>query len=164
MKKFKTVIKNWLGINEIECNLETAIDSLNTNLSTAAEFSAKNRNKLNDILEDLRKAQAQVSDLEYKLEEKADSYQFDNLEHQLDSLESEIEDCPKQWKVEEMIYEIVQDECMTRSDIEEVVHEANHELILEMVRNEMQEAEQKNFDYDLVVSQVVRIIVEKLNA
>lgn len=108
-----------------------------------------------DTLE--RQTAQQVSDFEYQLEEKADCYQVDNLEAQLS-------DCPEEWRVEEIAQEVVSDSTVTRSDIEEMVHETNHELILEMVRNEVQEAEQKNFDYDLVVSQVVRIIVEKLNA
>ena len=108
-----------------------------------------------DTLE--RQTAQQVSDFEYQLEEKADCYQVDNLEAQLS-------DCPEEWRVEEIAQEVVDESTVTRSDIEEMVHETNHELILEMVRNEMQEAEQKNFDYDLVVSQVVRIIVEKLNA
>ena len=108
-----------------------------------------------DTLE--RQTAQQVSDFEYQLEEKADCYQVDNLEAQLS-------DCPEEWRVEEIAQEVVDESTVTRSDIEEMVHETNHELILEMVRNEVQEAEQKNFDYDLVVSQVVRIIVEKLNA
>ena len=108
-----------------------------------------------DTLE--RQTAQQVSDFEYQLEEKADCYQVDNLEAQLS-------DCPEEWRVEEIAQEVVEESTVTRSDIEEMVHETNHELILEMVRNEVQEAEQKNFDYDLVVSQVVRIIVEKLNA
>lgn len=151
MRKIKTTIKNWLGINEIESGLETAIDSLNTNLSTAAEFSAKNRNKLNDILEDLRNAESELEDLrsevgnlEYDLGEKSTEYDVDE-------------------KVESLRYDL-ENEMPTRSDIAEMVHEEQHEMLLEMVKNTVTEIEQRNFDYDLVVSQVVRIIVEKLNS
>lgn len=132
-KTIKQLIIKWLGI-------DTKIQMLEQQLDTLERHTSE-----------------QISDFEYKLEDKADSYEVDNLE-------SQLSDCPEEWRVEEIAQEIVDDSTVTRSDIEEMVHETNHELILEMVRNEMQEAEQKNFDYDLVVSQVVRIIVEKLNA
>ena len=151
MRKIKTTIKNWLGINEIESSLETAIDSLNTNLSTAAEFSAKNRNKLNDILEDLRNAESELEDLrsevgnlEYDLSEKSTEYDVDE-------------------KVEGLRYDL-ENEIPTRSDIAEMILEEQGEVILNMVENSVETIEQRNFDYDLVVSQVVRIIVEKLNS
>lgn len=151
MRKIKTAIKNWLGINEIESSLETAIDSLNTNLSTAAEFSAKNRNKLNDILEDLRNAESELEDLrsevgnlEYDLSEKSTEYDVDE-------------------KVEGLRYDL-ENEMLTRSDITEMILEEQSEVILNMVENTVETIEQRNFDYDLVVSQVVRIIVEKLNS
>ena len=151
MRKIKTTIKNWLGINEIESSLETAIDSLNTNLSTAAEFSAKNRNKLNDILEDLRNAESELEDLrsevgnlEYDLSEKSTEYDVDE-------------------KVESLRYDL-ENEIPTRSDIAEMILEEQGEVILNMVENSVETIEQRNFDYDLVVSQVVRIIVEKLNS
>lgn len=132
-KTIKQLIIKWLGI-------DTKIQMLEQQLDTLERHTSE-----------------QISDFEYKLEDKADSYEVDNLE-------SQLSDYPEEWRVEEIAQEIVDDSTVTRSDIEEMVHETNHELILEMVRNEMQEAEQKNFDYDLVVSQVVRIIVEKLNA
>lgn len=132
-KTIKQLIIKWLGI-------DTKIQMLEQQLDTLERHTSE-----------------QISDFEYKLEDKADSYEVENLE-------SQLSDCPEEWRVEEIAQEIVDDSTVTRSDIEEMVHETNHELILEMVRNEMQEAEQKNFDYDLVVSQVVRIIVEKLNA
>lgn len=151
MRKIKTAIKNWLGINEIESSLETAIDSLNTNLSTAAEFSAKNRNKLNDILEDLRNAEIEIGDLrsevgnlEYDLSEKSTEYDVDE-------------------KIESLRYDL-ESEIPTRSDITEMILEEQSEVILNMVENTVETIEQRNFDYDLVVSQVVRIIVEKLNS
>lgn len=151
MRKIKTAIKNWLGINEIESSLETAIDSLNTNLSTAAEFSAKNRNKINDILEDLRNAESELEDLrsevgnlEYDLSEKSTEYDVDE-------------------KVEGLRYDL-ENEMLTRSDITEMILEEQSEVILNMVENTVETIEQRNFDYDLVVSQVVRIIVEKLNS
>ena len=51
----------------------------------------------------------------------------------------------------------------TREDIQEIVIEEQHELLLNMVKNNIDEIQHKEFDYDLVVSQVVSIIVEKLN-
>lgn len=128
-KTLKQLIVNWLGIeNELDLT----------------------RYKLKQLLE-------KVEDIEYNLEEKADAYQVDNLE-------SEVQDCVADWKVEEMIESQIEDlEFPTHEDIKEIAIEETHEMVLEMVKNTVSEIEQRNFDYDLVVSQVISIIVEKLN-
>lgn len=132
-KTLKQLITKWLGIDAQLEMLEKHIDTLE------------------------RQTAEQMSDFEYKLEDKADCYQVDNLE-------SDVQDCAAEWRVEEMIESQIEDlDFPTREDIQEIVIEENHEMVLEMVKNTVSEIEQRNFDYDLVVSQVVRIIVEKLN-
>lgn len=132
-KTLKQLIVNWLGIDTKLEILEQKLDSLE------------------------RGTTEQLSDFEYNLDEKADAYQVDNLE-------SEIQECVADWKVEEMIESHIEDlEFPTHEDIKEIAIEETHEMVLEMVKNTVSEIEQRNFDYDLVVSQVVSIIVEKLN-
>ena len=132
-KTLKQLITKWLGI-------DTQLEMLEKHLDTLERHTAE-----------------QMSDFEFKLEDKADCYQ-------VDSLESDVQDCAAEWRVEEMIESQIEDlDFPTREDIQEIVIEENHEMVLEMVKNTVSEIEQRNFDYDLVVSQVVRIIVEKLN-
>ena len=141
MKKQRQTIKQliikWLGI-------ETQLQMLEQQL---------------DTLE--RQTSEQVSDFEYKLEDKADCYHVDNLE-------SDVSDCVQEWRVEEMIDREINEikeemEVPTREDIQEMIIEEQHEMVLDMVKNNIDEIQNKEFDYDLVVSQVVSIIVEKLN-
>ncbi len=137
MKKQRQTIKQliikWLGIDTQLQMLEKQLDTLERHTSE------------------------QISDFEYKLEDKADCYQVDNLE-------SDVSDCVQEWRVEEMIaLEIDDIEVPTREDIQEMIIEEQHEMILDMVKNNIDEIQHKEFDYDLVVSQVVSIIVEKLN-
>lgn len=137
MKKQRQTIKEliikWLGIDTKLEILEQQLDSLERGTSE------------------------QLSDFEYKLDEKADAYQVDNLE-------SDVSECIEEWRVEEMIdREIDNIEVPTREDIQEMIIEEQHEMILDMVKNNIDEIQHKEFDYDLVVSQVVSIIVEKLN-
>jgi len=137
MKKQRQTIKQliikWLGIDTQLQMLEKQLDTLERHTSE------------------------QISDFEYKLEDKADTYQVDNLE-------SDVSDCVSEWRVEEMIdREIDEIEVPTREDIQEMITEEQHEMVLDVVKNNLDEIQQKEFDYDLVVSQVVSIIVEKLN-
>jgi len=137
MKKQRQTIKEliikWLGIDTQLQMLEKQLDTLERHTSE------------------------QISDFEYKLEDKADAYQVDNLE-------SDVSDCVEEWRVEEMIdREIDEIEVPTREDIQEMIIEEQHEMLLDMVKNNIDEIQHKEFDYDLVVSQVVSIIVEKLN-
>ena len=137
MKKQRQTIKQliikWLGIDTQLQMLEQQIDTLE------------------------RQTSEQVSDFEYKLEDKADAYQVDNLE-------SDVSDCAEEWRVEEMIQTAIDDTNIpTREDIQEMIIEEQHEMLLDMVKNNIDEIQHKEFDYDLVVSQVVSIIVEKLN-
>lgn len=137
MKKQRQTIKQliikWLGIDTQLQMLEQQIDTLE------------------------RQTSEQVSDFEYKLEDKADTYQVDNLE-------SDVSDCAEEWRVEEMIQTAIDDTNIpTREDIQEMIIEEQHEMLLDMVKNNIDEIQHKEFDYDLVVSQVVSIIVEKLN-
>jgi|11_taG_2_1085331.scaffolds.fasta_scaffold01398_14 hypothetical protein len=137
MKKQRQTIKQliikWLGI-------ETQLQMLEQQL---------------DTLE--RQTSEQISDFEYKLEDKADVSQVDNLE-------SDVSDCVEEWRVDDMIqYAIDDTEIPTREDIQEMITEEQHEMLLDMVKNNIDEIQHKEFDYDLVVSQVVSIIVEKLN-
>lgn len=137
MKKQRQTIKQliikWLGIDTQLQMLEKQLDTLELHTSE------------------------QMSDFEYKLLAKADAYQVDNLE-------SDVSDCVQEWRVEEMIErEIDETEVPTREDIQEMIIEEQHELILDMVKNNLDEIQHKEFDYDLVVSKVVSIIVEKLN-
>lgn len=132
-KTIKQLITKWLGI-------DTKIEMMQMQMDTLEQRTTD-----------------QIVDFEYKLEDKADCYQMDNLE-------SELSDCPQEWRVEEMIESRIDDlDFPTREGIQEIVIEENHEMVLEMVKNTVSEIEQKEFDYDLVVSQVVAIIVEKLN-
>ena len=141
MKKQRQTIKQliikWLGI-------DTQLQMLDKQLDTLERQTAE-----------------QINDFEYKLDEKADAYQVENLE-------SDVSDCIAEWRVEEMIESSIEDEIEnlefpTREDIQEIVIEEQHELLLNMVKNNIDEIQHKEFDYDLVVSQVVSIIVEKLN-
>lgn len=137
MKKQRQTIKQliikWLGIDTQLQMLEQQIDTLE------------------------RQTSEQVSDFEYKLEDKADTYQVDNLE-------SDVSECVEEWRVEEMIQTAIDDTNIpTREDIQEMIIEEQHEMLLDMVKNNIDEIQHKEFDYDLVVSQVVSIIVEKLN-
>jgi hypothetical protein len=137
MKKQRQTIKQliikWLGIDTKLEILEQQLDSLE------------------------RDTTEQLSDFEYKLDEKADTYQVDNLE-------SDVSDCVQEWRVDDMIQTAIDDnEIPTREDIQEIVIEEQHEMLLDMVKNNIDEIQHKEFDYDLVVSQVVSIIVEKLN-
>lgn len=137
MKKQRQTIKQliikWLGIDTQLQMLEKQLDTLERHTSE------------------------QISDFEYKLDEKADAYQVDNLE-------SDVSDCVEEWRVEEMIErEIDEIEVPTREDIQEMIIEEQHEMVLDIVKNNIDEIQHKEFDYDLVVSQVVSIIVEKLN-
>ena len=137
MKKQRQTIKQliikWLGIDTQLQMLEQQIDTLE------------------------RQTSEQVSDFEYKLEDKADTYQVDNLE-------SDVSECVEDWRVEEMIQTAIDDTNIpTREDIQEMIIEEQHEMLLDMVKNNIDEIQHKEFDYDLVVSQVVSIIVEKLN-
>ena len=129
----KQLIIKWLGIDTQLQMLEKQLDTLERHTSE------------------------QISDFEYKLEDKADCYQVDNLE-------SDVSDCVQEWRVEEMIEREIDDiEVPTREDIQEMIIEEQHEMLLDMVKNNLDEIQHKEFDYDLVVSQVVSIIVEKLN-
>ena len=129
----KQLIIKWLGIDTKLEILEQQLDSLE------------------------RGTTEQLSDFEYKLDEKADTYQVDNLE-------SDVSECVEEWRVDDMIQTAIDDtEIPTREDIQEMIIEEQHELLLDMVKNNIDEIQQKQFDYDLVVSQVVSIIVEKLN-
>ena len=137
MKKQRQTIKQliikWLGIDTQLQMLEKQLDTLERHTSE------------------------QISDFEYKLEDKADCYQVDNLE-------SDVSDCVQEWRVEEMIEREIDDiEVPTREDIQEMIIEEQHEMLLDMVKNNLDEIQHKEFDYELVVSQVVSIIVEKLN-
>lgn len=132
-KTINQLIIKWLGIDTQLQMLEKQLDTLERHTSE------------------------QMSDFEYKLEDKADAYQVENLE-------SDVSDCIEEWRVEEMIdREIDNIEVPTREDIQEMIIEEQHEMILDMVKNNIDEIQHKEFDYDLVVSQVVSIIVEKLN-
>ena len=129
----KQLIIKWLGIDTQLQMLEKQLDTLERHTSE------------------------QISEFEYKLEDKADCYQVDNLE-------SDVSDCVQEWRVEEMIEREIDDiEVPTREDIQEMIIEEQHEMLLDMVKNNLDEIQHKEFDYDLVVSQVVSIIVEKLN-
>lgn len=137
MKKQRQTIKEliikWLGI-------DTQLQMLEKQLDTLERHTAE-----------------QISDFEYKLDEKADTSQVDNLE-------SDVSECVEEWRVDDMIQMAIDDtEIPTREDIQEMIIEEQHELLLDMVKNNIDEIQQKQFDYDLVVSQVVSIIVEKLN-
>lgn len=137
MKKQRQTIKQliikWLGIDTQLQMLEQQLDTLE------------------------RQTAEQISDFEYKLEDKADTYQVDNIE-------SDVSECVSEWRVEEMIDREIDDiEVPTREDIQEMIIEEQHEMLLDMVKNNIDEIQNKEFDYDLVVSQVVSIIVEKLN-
>ena len=137
MKKQRQTIKQliikWLGIDTQLQMLEQQLDTLE------------------------RQTAEQISDFEYKLEDKADTYQVDNIE-------SDVSECVSEWRVEEMIDREIDDiEVPTREDIQEMIIEEQHEMLLDMVKNNLDEIQHKEFDYDLVVSQVVSIIVEKLN-
>jgi len=79
-----------------------------------------------------------VSDLEYEVEDRVQRYELDELEYKLEDKVGEL-------------------------DVRDIVHEEQHEMVLQMVKNTVKELEQKNFDYDLVVSKVVSIITTKLN-
>lgn len=137
MKKQRQTIKEliikWLGI-------DTQLQMLEKQLDTLERHTAE-----------------QISDFEYKLDEKADTSQVDNLE-------SDVSDCVEEWRVDDMIQMAINDtEIPTREDIQEIVDEEQYELLLDMVKNNIDEIQKKEFDYDLVVSKVVSIIVEKLN-
>lgn len=137
MKKQRQTIKQliikWLGIDTQLQMLEKQLDTLERHTSE------------------------QISDFEYKLEDKADTYQVDNLE-------SDVSDCVEEWRVDDMIRTAIDDtEIPTREDIQEMITEEQHEMVLDVVKNNLDEIQQKEFDYDLVVSQVVSIIVEKVN-
>ncbi len=82
--------------------------------------------------------ESKVSDLEYEMEDRAQRYELDELEYKLEDKVSEL-------------------------DVRDIVREEQHEMVLKMVKNTVSELEQKNFDYDLVVSKVVSIITIKLN-
>lgn len=137
MKKQRQTIKEliikWLGI-------DTQLQMLEKQLDTLERHTAE-----------------QISDFEYKLDEKADTSQVDNLE-------SDVSDCVEEWRVDDMIQMAINDtEIPTREDIQEIVDEEQYELLLDMVKNNIDKIQKKEFDYDLVVSKVVSIIVEKLN-
>ena len=137
MKKQRQTIKEliikWLGI-------ETQLQMLEKQLDTLERHTAE-----------------QISDFEYKLDEKADTSQVDNLE-------SDVSDCVEEWRVDDMIQMAIDDtEIPTREDIQEMIIEEQHEMLLDMVKNNIDEIQRKEFDYDLVVSKVFSIIVEKLN-
>jgi hypothetical protein len=82
--------------------------------------------------------ESKVSDLEYEIEDRAQRYELDELEYKLEDKVGEL-------------------------DVRDILHEEQHEMVLKMVKNTVSELEQKNFDYDLVVSKVVSIITTKLN-
>jgi hypothetical protein len=129
----KELITKWLGI-------DTKLEILEQQLDTLERGTTE-----------------QLSDFEYKLEDKADAYQVDNLE-------SDVSDCVEEWRVDDMIRTAIDDtEIPTREDIQEMIIEEQHEMVLDMVKNNIDEIRHKEFDYDLAVSKVVSIIVEKLN-
>jgi hypothetical protein len=115
---------------------------LNERLTKAMDMIVEQHDNSEQLAGDLYN---RIDDLEYKVDEKSDEYRVDDLEYQLSNLESTIEEAP------------------TRDDLQEMLHEELAESIEQVVNDKITEAEQRNFDYDLVVSQVVSIIVEKLN-
>jgi hypothetical protein len=134
----KQLFKNLLGISSLE--MENKI--LNERLTKAMDMIVEQHDNREQLAGDLYN---RIDDLEYKVDEKSDEYRVDDLEYQLSNLESTIEEAP------------------TRDDLQEMLHEELAESIEQVVNDKITEAEQRNFDYDLVVSQVVSIIVEKLN-
>ena len=118
-KTIKELIVNWLGIeNELELT----------------------RYKLKAVMEDTKELLEKVEDIEYSLDEKADAYQVDNLE-------SDVSDCVEEWRVDDMIQTAIDDtEIPTREDIQEIVIEEQHEILLDMVKNNIDEIQQKQFE------------------
>jgi hypothetical protein len=87
--------------------------------------------------------------------------QYNSIESKLRDLEYEIEDRAKSYELDELEYKL--EDKVGELDVRDIVHEEQHEMVLQMVKNTVKELEQKNFDYDLVVSKVVSIITTKLN-
>lgn len=146
MRKIKTTIQEWLGINQLRADLKHT-----------AEFAANLRERvikmdmqLNEVDDrsaelvcDIENLQSEVSDLDYKLEDKVDEYTMD------DAIQNVKDD--------------ILNEVPTREDIHEIINEEQEEYLRQTISDMIDRESQKDFDYDLVVSQVVRIIVEKLN-
>ena len=142
MRKIKTTIKKWLGINL----LAQSILELN---------------------EKLGHANSRIEELHYQLEANKDliheqDAKCNGIENQLSDLQYELEDKVTEYDIDNAIDDI-RDEIPTRSDIVEMIQEEMSEDIEQVIKDLMDDTAQKDFDYDLVVSQVVSIIVEKLN-
>lgn len=146
MKKIKTTIQEWLGINQLRAdlkytaefaaNLRERVIKMDTQLNEVDDRSAENSSDISDI-------HGSLSELEYNLDDKIDEYAMD------DAIQNMKDD--------------IMNEVPTREDIYEIISEEQEEHLRQTISDMIDRESQKDFDYDLVVSQVVRIIVEKLN-
>lgn len=116
-------------------NLELKSELLSDKLDRVTDMVTAEHEETDQRISNIEE---KASDLEYEIEDRAQRYELDELEYKLEDKVSEL-------------------------DVRDIVHEEQHEMILKMVKNTMSELEQKNFDYDLVVSKVVSIITNKLN-
>jgi len=142
MRKIKTTIKKWLGINLLAqsiLELNEKLGNANARIDELHYQLEANKDLINELQGMCNGLENELNDIKYDLEDKATEYDIDNA----------IDD--------------LRDEVPTRSDIVEMIQEEMSEDIEQVIKDLMDDNIQKDFDYDLVVSQVVRIIVEKLN-
>jgi hypothetical protein len=142
MRKIKATIQEWLGINELRANLKHTADFTTVVREKTDELHYQleaNKDLIHETQAMCNGIENELSDLKYELEDKVTEYDIDNA----------IDD--------------LRDEIPTRSDIVEMIQEEMSEDIEQVIKDLMDDTAQKDFDYDLVVSQVVSIIVEKLN-
>lgn len=146
MRKIKTTIQEWLGINQLRADLKTTAE-FSANLRERVIKMDTQLNQVDDrnaeVISDIETMQSDVSDFDYRLEDKVDEYTMD------DAIQNMRDD--------------IMNEVPTREDIYEIISEEQEEHLRQTISDMMDQESQKDFDYDLVVSQVVRIIVEKLN-
>jgi hypothetical protein len=146
MRKIKTTIQEWLGINQLRADLKTTAE-FSANLRERVIKMDTQLNQVDDrnaeVISDIETMQSEVSDFDYKLDDKIDEYTMD------DAIQNMRDD--------------IMNEVPTREDIYEIISEEQEEHLRQTISDMMDQESQKDFDYDLVVSQVVRIIVEKLN-
>lgn len=146
MRKIKTTIQEWLGINQLRADLKTTAE-FSANLRERVIKMDTQLNQVDDrnaeVISDIETMQSEVSDFDYKLDDKVDEYTMD------DAIQNMRDD--------------IMNEVPTREDIYEIISEEQEEHLRQTISDMMDQESQKDFDYDLVVSQVVRIIVEKLN-
>ena len=146
MRKIKTTIQEWLGINQLRADLKTTAE-FSANLRERVIKMDTQLNQVDDrnaeVISDIETMQSEVSDFDYKLDDKIDEYTMD------DAIQNMRDD--------------IMNEVPTREDIYEIISEEQEEHLRQTISDMIDQESQKDFDYDLVVSQVVRIIVEKLN-